>query len=236
MRTSADGWLLSLDGATARLVSFWECDEGAAFSPDGRYVFCSGSIHTALGRIEVSAGLPGPMDSLMSRQQPRGGVFARNFAWSPNGQRAAFTWDRLVLPLYGEGQLWIMNADGSGLRALGREDTYDFAPAWSPDNRTIAFVRRENPPEDIAPLQDRTALVSSIWLIDAETGQETELLSSAGQYAHWSPRWLPDGAGLLLLSDRGGTADLWFIRSDSTGLQQLTREGGLDGEIAMIPR
>lgn len=62
-------------------------------------------------------------------------------AWSPDGAKIAFTdsTDR--------GDLWVMNADGSGLRKL--TDSRPFSsgspnygarqPAWSPDGRTIAF-------------------------------------------------------------------------------------------------
>jgi Tol biopolymer transport system component len=62
-------------------------------------------------------------------------------AWSPDGAKIAFT-DTTV-----RGDLWVMNADGSGLRKL--TDSRPFSsgspnygarqPAWSPDGRAIAF-------------------------------------------------------------------------------------------------
>lgn len=50
--------------------------------------------------------------------------------WSPDSRRIAF--DR-------GGQLWIMNADGSGLTRI--TGGFIASPAWSPDGSTIAFTR-----------------------------------------------------------------------------------------------
>jgi len=48
--------------------------------------------------------------------------------------------------------------------------------------------------------------------------------------------WLPDGSGLVFLSNREGDRNVWFIRPDGSGLQQLTRQGGVVGELALLPR
>jgi len=73
-------------------------------------------------------------------------------------------------------------------------------------------------------------------VIDAKTGEERILLASDGKYAHWSPQWLPDGSGVVFLTNRDGAVNAWFVRTDGTGLQQLTRQGGLVGGIAVAPR
>lgn len=210
----------------------------AVASPDGKEViFSEIPIDDIwLGSVEVSSGsltsfsLPEP---LLFTGKDKG--YLRNLALSPDGRTCAFTKEHSVTD-QGGGQIWLMGADGLDFRPLGPDNTYDYGLAWSPDGKTIVFSRWDPYPSILVPPAEPTVLTGSLRLIDVETGQERMLQSSEGQYAHWSPRWLPDGSGLVFLSTRGGEANLWFIRSDGTGLQQLTYQGGLTGEIALQDR
>ncbi|HYF91958.1 MAG TPA: hypothetical protein VD969_06905 [Symbiobacteriaceae bacterium] len=54
-------------------------------------------------------------------------------AWSPDGRRIAFMRDS---------RIWLMSADGTGARALTRDESmWDAVPAWRPDGKAIAFAR-----------------------------------------------------------------------------------------------
>ena len=100
-------------------------------------------------------------------------------------------------------------------------------PQISPDGSKIAYVRRTN---DI--MTDRA--VSSIWLIDVETGAETPLVTGEG--THVSPRWSPEGDRLAYVSTQsGGGAELhvrWMATGQSANITALA-EG--PGGIAWSP-
>ena len=81
-------------------------------------------------------------------------------------------------------------------------------PQISPDGSKIAYVRRTN---DI--MTDKA--VSSIWLIDVATGEETPLVTGAG--THVSPRWSPDGDRLAYISTESGGGPELHVRWMETG-------------------
>ena len=62
--------------------------------------------------------------------------------WSPDGQRIAFVRER-----GNDGDIYVMNADGSGLRRLTRTagPGWNAVPIWSPNGRRIAFNRVQPP-------------------------------------------------------------------------------------------
>ncbi|HKR24926.1 MAG TPA: amidohydrolase, partial [Allosphingosinicella sp.] len=93
-------------------------------SPDGRTIAFDllGDIYT----MPISGGRPTRISAgLAFDMQPR---------FSPDGRLIAFTSDR-----GGGDNIWVMNADGSGARAITRENFRLLnAPTWSPDGQYIA--------------------------------------------------------------------------------------------------
>lgn len=69
-------------------------------------------------------------------QVTRGGKACRPH-FSPDGRKIAFVSSQAD----GKGDIWVMNADGSGQERLtDLPETFDYYPSWSPDGKTIVFA------------------------------------------------------------------------------------------------
>jgi Tol biopolymer transport system component len=60
--------------------------------------------------------------------------------WSPDGKQIAF-WE---FPSAGNGDIVVINADGSNRRVIPTEDGYITMPSWSPTGDAIAYNRRNS--------------------------------------------------------------------------------------------
>jgi Tol biopolymer transport system component len=65
------------------------------------------------------------------------GNVSGNFAavWSPDGTMIAFQSDQS-----GDNDIFVVNADGTGLRYLPRPGLDDLSPVWSPDGKQLLFI------------------------------------------------------------------------------------------------
>ena len=103
-----------------------------------------------------------------------GGVDPNWPDWSPDGAKIVFYSSYSYYS-----RIWVMNADGTGAKALTRDSDTSFIradryPTWSPDGRKIAFVRLR----DSNPTQT--------WLMNADGSGQTSL-STAAYYPSWQP-------------------------------------------------
>ena len=96
-----------------------------------------------------------------------------------------------------------MNADGSGQRLLARNGAH---PLWSPDGRTIAFVRR----------QANRGLDLDIYVVNAEGGPARNLTRTPA-YEN-DPAWSPDGRRIAFTR----RYDIWLMNADGSGKRRLT--------------
>lgn len=101
-------------------------------------------------------------------------------AWLDEGGkscRARFSPDGKVLAYVsskadGKGDIWLMNADGSGKRRLTeRNETYDYFPSWSPDGRFLVFN---------SSIQHDHNGNWQLWIVEVSTGQTQLLLDTPG--------------------------------------------------------
>lgn len=99
-------------------------------------------------------------------------------SWSPDGQMLAFT--GIIPPFqFQQADIFIMNADGSGLTRLTHTPQGKSSVAWSPDGKSIIYVySTRDYPSDLA-------LVS--------TNGKTSIILTATKGGEFYPTWSPDG-------------------------------------------
>ena len=99
---------------------------------------------------------------------------------SPDGSRIAFDSDR-----EGGRAVYVADANGRNVRRVSGQG-WSAVPSWSPDGRTLAFVRAE--PGEKRP-EDRPW---NLWVTDLDSG-ETRRLTNYRYGQTWAAAWFPDG-------------------------------------------
>lgn len=119
--------------------------------------------------------------------------FTAQPVWSPNGKRIAF-----AAPGVGEEtDIFIINADGSGLLNLTQHPAEDFHPTWSPDGRYVAFVTARQGRWDIYVVENNGSALVPLFSSPA-----------AGAYR---PIWSPDGSQIAFVAKSGWWDQLFVV-------------------------
>jgi len=131
-------------------------------------------------------------------------------AWSPDGSQLLF-----ISPCsqnrdsYPASTLFLINADGSELRALLPDAGGDYDPAWSPDGELIAFtsLRENNRPQ--------------IHIYVLQSGELRNLSDSASP--EFMPSWSPDGNFIVFVSTGAGQAQIWTMEANGAAKAFFSR-------------
>ena len=132
-------------------------------------------------------------------------------AWSPDGTRIAFESTRDGP----DADVFVMQADGTGVVQLTRNDAYDGTPAWSPDGRYLFFASERDGNEEVYRM-----------LIDGS--EQTNLSRHPGADGH--PRVSADGRLVYFNSNRSSDPATFALgtmdRSHNHEIYTMTPEGG----------
>src|SRR5919204_2525179 len=179
--------------------------------------------------VFVSPGDGGPGDRLFtvardgSDLRQLADVHVEYPAWSPDGSAIVFD-DGSVITFRDwsdqRGHLYLMNADGTGLRQVTNGEGAEFAPTWSPDGTAIAYAFRV-----------AAGRGGGIFVLDLGTGTRRRVTTNPYEgYLDKEPEYSPDGAQIVFVRDRqlreaGGIRDeeaLFVVNIEGTGLRRLT--------------
>jgi hypothetical protein len=142
---------------------------------------------------------------------------------SPNGHQVAFILFPDSQVPFPNGELWMMNIDGSNPHKLADADAgHGYAPAWSPNGTQVAFVARENA-SDPQVEQSAAALISNVYRIEVQAGALTPVTTFTDAIIE-SPVWSPDGSSLAFNVIRDGKIQVWVYETNSTAAVPLGNE------------
>ncbi|NLJ39551.1 MAG: hypothetical protein GX432_12430 [Candidatus Atribacteria bacterium] len=135
-------------------------------------------------------------------------------SWSSDGKKVAYVlW-------YITGEIYLMNLDDQSTTRLTDNDFDDKNPAWSPDEKQIAFSTNRDGNYEI-------------YLMDTKGNNLVRLTEN--EYDDGSPCWSPDGSKIAFTSQRDGNNDIFTMNSDGSNYRNLTRSPADDSDPAWSP-
>ena len=196
-----------------------------AWSPDGKWI--AFSMRGDIWKVPVEGGTAIALT--------RGPNYHFEPAWSPDGARIALSMD-----IDGNLDIGVVDANGGDARRITNDRDVDVQPAWSRDGRSLYFVSARSrgfsiyrhdfatakdtlvtngfqpavSPDGkqlayVAPVQARIG-TGGIWVRDLAGGEPRLVHYEESEY-RMKPSWLPDGSGLLYVSDEMGSNDVAVV-------------------------
>jgi Tol biopolymer transport system component len=189
------------------------CGTSSSSTPDLVFVSTRDGDYALFGAAADGSGEHRLSSEKGDPSTPSGLFFQVQPAWSPDARLIAFASRR-----DGRSHIYVMRADGSGIRRITSSRMDDDHPAWSPDGRWIAFARE-----------------GALFVIAVGGGRPRRLGHGLGSAAN--PAWSPNGKLLAYDYRRPGysTREIWIAVADGSRPRPLTRLGAVSAGPAWSP-
>jgi len=185
-------------------------DYGPTWSPDGkRIAFISGRDNTMWTYVDTDIFI---MDrdgrNVVKWKGAQFGHDEEYPAWSPDGCCITYSISTdLGYLKTGAYSIYGAVIDSGGSSQLTNDEATNYAPAWSPDGKRIAFQSNRDGNFDL-------------YVMDKNGSNLTQLTNSPDTEV--SPAWSPDGKRIAFVADQGRVENIYVMDADGTNIVQLT--------------
>ncbi len=175
------------------------------WTPDGKAIYFDGAYgdedYAAIEFMPASGGKVTrvPIDKEFEFLQPSYPL--AGISLSPDGKTICYA------GFYGRGgtpgsAIYLLPREGGRPERLTANTMGDLQPAWSPDGRQIAFIRRK-----------RLAYVSEavLWTTSRNGGRPTRVETGLDDSRMARIDWSPDGRTIAFEATKGGEHELWLM-------------------------
>jgi Tol biopolymer transport system component/DNA-binding winged helix-turn-helix (wHTH) protein len=137
-------------------------------------------------------------------------------AFAPDGEQVAFAWSG---ERYDNTDLYVTLVGATGVRRLTTDPADDYAPAWSPDGRRIAFLRKTG-------INARIHVMSALGGLDSRISEFPVGATPPYGLTTMQIAWSPDGRYLAAGRDpraSGDAAGIYLIPVEGGDARPITR-------------
>lgn len=212
-------YVVNPDGTNQQQIAPDMLVEGVTtWSPDGRYIAAQAAIDGISNIVRIAVG---PDNKATEVVQLTSDVKADSAlpAWSPDSKQIAFQSKRAG----GDFQIFVMNLDGSNKRRLSDGTGQAGQSAWSPDGKSIIYVRGENKDSG-----------KDIYIVPASGGAPRAVTKLNLNLAQ--PMWTPDGKTIVFVQKLGDRAAvIMSIPTDGSAQPRTLAEAGAIQYVRISP-
>lgn len=211
-------YVMNNDGTSQiRLTNNTFVEDHPTWSPDGTKIAFVSQKTTGFTISVMNADGTNKLEitPLNFNDQYPGGDFW-SMSWSPDSNRITFQDD---------GDIFVVNVDGSNRKGLVNDPADDIEPAWSPDGSRILFVSNRF-----------NKLYRRLYTIKPDgTDLRTLALASDNYYSDYSPNWSPTGNKItFMFYDTANYYTIFTANAEGTDRQHFA--GNNNGEDVYKPK
>lgn len=189
---------------------------------DDVYAFDENYTHRHLWRASLANGT--------SQRITEGEYSVNEYRLSRDGAMVAY--DRGPSPLFDDnddGEVWVMNADGSDARRITRNTVPEYGPELSPDNQWVLF-RADSNIEGEFYYNDKVYLAPASGLggsgeLSADRGTNSAYRPAIRDFPHEASQalWGKDASTILVQANTGVRQEIFSVDVASATASQITR-------------